>query len=497
MFRVFVFLGLLTHLTCIGIAQVPTLNASSIINSASQSSGAVAPGEAVTIFGSNLGPAVNACPNSSSSAPVSCGGVSVLVSGTAASLVSVQATQISFEVPQGIQGSVATIQVVATINNQVLQSAPVTIPITAAAPGLYTINPGSNVSGTFYHSNGSVVNAVYPAVPGELLLAYGTGFGKPQPPATPGAVAPFPATCCGVTVAGEATITNGAYSLDGIGIPGLDEIFFYVPPDAAAGNLAVVVTVSGQAASAVLLPVAATTQPTMSAIISSATGSAICESGSWATIYGNFLSATTRSWGATDFVGNLLPTTLDGVTVMVNGRNAAISYVSPGQVNILLPTDTALGSVPVIITNTLGSGTSTVTLQSYAPGFFTFQGKYAAAVHLDGTYVAPVGYLGVGVASRPAQPGEIIQIYGSGFGPTSPSLLSGLIVTTPAPLSGAAQLFVLIGGVPAPVQFAGVVGSGLYQINVVVPSLPNGDQVVTGIIGGASTQNQITISIKN
>src|SRR5215467_14503338 len=95
---------------------------------------------------------------------------------------------------------------------------------------------------------------------------------------------------------------------------------------------------------------------------------------------------TTRSWQISDFLKNALPLSLDGVSVTINGRPAAVSYITPGQVNAQAPDDSAIGPVEVILRNASTSTTSTAILQSYAPGFFTFQGKYVAAVHSDGAY---------------------------------------------------------------------------------------------------------------
>jgi uncharacterized protein (TIGR03437 family) len=71
--------------------------------------------------------------------------------------------------------------------------------------------------------------------------------------------------------------------------------------------------------------------------------------------------------------------------------------------------------------------------------------------------------------------GETVVIYAVGFGPTNPPVAAGQLY------SGAASCLtppqVTIGGVPAQVVFAGIVEAGLYQLNVVVPNLPSGDQL--------------------
>ena len=83
--------------------------------------------------------------------------------------------------------------------------------------------------------------------------------------------------------------------------------------------------------------------PVITAVVNSASGAPTIESGSWVSIYGTGLSTTTRAWQASDISGTKLPTTLDNVSVTINGKKAAIAYVSPGQLNVQAPTDTATG----------------------------------------------------------------------------------------------------------------------------------------------------------
>src|ERR1019366_2387295 len=199
-----------------------------------------------------------------------------------------------------------------------------------------------------------------------------------------------------------------------------------------------------------------------------------------------------------DFSGNNLPTTLNSVSVQINGKKAAISYISPGLPNVQAPTDNTIGPVPVVVSNASGTATGTVTLQSYSPAFFTFQAKYAAALHnTDGFYVAPAGYFGSTATSLPAQPGEVLQLYATGLGPTAPSVAAGQLVSTPAPLADLTQLHVIIGGVPATVQFAGITFPGVYEVNFIVPPLANGDQPIVASIAGVSFQTGLSISIQN
>jgi uncharacterized protein (TIGR03437 family) len=242
----------------------------------------------------------------------------------------------------------------------------------------------------------------------------------------------------------------------------------------------------------------ATGGPSITSVSNSASAAAAIESNSWVSIYGTGLSATTRSWQASDFIGSALPTTIDNVSVLIDGKKAAIAYVSPTQLNVLAPADTVSGTVPVQVTNAAGTAAGTANLQNYSPAIFTFQGKYAAARHnSDGVVVAPAGFLGSSVTSRPAQPGESIQIYATGLGATTPTVPSGQLVAAPAPLSDITQLHVTIGGAAATVQYAGIVAPGLYQINAMVPQLVDGDQPIVAAIGGASSQSGISLPIES
>ena len=112
---------------------------------------------------------------------------------------------------------------------------------------------------------------------------------------------------------------------------------------------------------------------------------------------------------------------------------------------------------------------------------------------VDGTYVLPVGAI-AGVTSRPAKPGETIIIYGVGFGPVTPPISAGQIVTESNQL--VASLQVSFGQTPAQVSYFGLAPQlvGVYQFNVVVPAVPDSDQVpLTFKLGGVpGTQTLVT-----
>jgi uncharacterized protein (TIGR03437 family) len=212
-------------------------------------------------------------------------------------------------------------------------------------------------------------------------------------------------------------------------------------------------------------------------------------------IFGPNLASTLRNWSTKDFAGTSLPTSLDGVSVTINGKPAFVAYVSPTQVNVIAPFDTATGPVPVVVTNNgLVSNTVNVQLAAFAPAFFLFKGTSIVAFHGDN--VTPVGAAGLVTGSTPAKPGETIVLWGTGFGPTTPAYPNGQLITSPLTLPNAPT--VTFGGASATVQYAGLSLAGIYQVNVTVPATaPDGDLLVVATMPGASTQATATITVQH
>jgi uncharacterized protein (TIGR03437 family) len=260
------------------------------------------------------------------------------------------------------------------------------------------------------------------------------------------------------------------------------------------GNLQIVTTVS--TASVAMTLVVKGTQPagTITGVANGGSFALGFASATWVSIFGTGLSASTASWGAGNFANGMLPASLNGVTVAINGIPAYVEYISPAQINVLAPDDPTTGAVQVQVTTAGQSSNSfTAQKQQFAPAFFTFDnGKYVAAQHANYSLLgAPSAISG----ATPAQPGETILLYGTGFGPSTPALPTADLVTTAEPLANAVTIS--IGSVAANVEFAGLVESGLYQFNVTVPSsLPSGDAVVVATIGGVESQTGLSITVQ-
>ncbi len=227
--------------------------------------------------------------------------------------------------------------------------------------------------------------------------------------------------------------------------------------------------------------------PVIRGVVNDANFSGAIASGTWISIFGTNLAPSAQVWGASDFVNGQLPTSLGGVSVMIDGKAAYVYYVSPTQLNVLAPADSATGVVSVSVTTAVGTATVQAIKASASPAFFQFSpasSKYIAALNQDNSYSGPVGLFGAAVTTRPAKPGEVIQLYATGLGPTSPMYPDGQLLTMAYPLPALPQ--VTVGGQTAVVQYAGLVSPGLYQVNVVVPQLPDGDYSVVVDLGRGS-----------
>jgi uncharacterized protein (TIGR03437 family) len=242
----------------------------------------------------------------------------------------------------------------------------------------------------------------------------------------------------------------------------------------------------------------ASTPPQITAVVDAAGSQSGISPGAWISIYGTNLAYTTRLWRDSEILGGKLPTLLDGVSVTIDGRLAAVNYISPLQLNVQVPDDTATGPVPVVVTTPQGTATINVPMQTVSPGLFMYQaanGRYVAAQHADYSIVGPPGlYPG---ASSPAKPGEVIILYTTGFGPTLPPTPSGQVVTSAAQVVNLSAISVTIGGQQAPVQWAGITMAGVWQLNVQVPAgAATGDAAIMAQIGGKSTQGGAFVTVQ-
>jgi uncharacterized protein (TIGR03437 family) len=219
---------------------------------------------------------------------------------------------------------------------------------------------------------------------------------------------------------------------------------------------------------------------------------------SWATIFGANLSTTTDTW-ANAIANGQLPTSLDGVRVMVGGKPAYVNFVSPGQINILVP-DIDPGSAQVTVATPPGtSSTFTVAASQYGPAFFTWPGNQPVATHQDFSFAARSDTF-AGTTIVPAQPGEVIVLWGTGFGPTSPTAPVGVQVPGSSTYSTRSLPAIQINNMNATVFGAALAPgfAGLYQVAIQVPSsLADGDWPVVATIAGVVSPGGVILSVRH
>ena len=121
-----------------------------------------------------------------------------------------------------------------------------------------------------------------------------------------------------------------------------------------------------------------------------------------------------------------------------------------------------------------------------------------AAGHVAATHAnnSPIGTATSTPVGTPAAPGELIILYGSGFGVTNPAAVNGQLQAGAAPL---VQLPVIqFNGATAAIAFGGLSATGLYQFNLTVPSaVQDGEASVTATTTGVSSPINGLITIKH
>jgi uncharacterized protein (TIGR03437 family) len=224
--------------------------------------------------------------------------------------------------------------------------------------------------------------------------------------------------------------------------------------------------------------------------------------GTFVEIYGSNLAFDTRGWSGADFNGINAPVSLDGTSVSIGGKTAFVNYISPGQVNVLVPSDAPTGQQPLTLTTAGGTASYTIAVNTVEPGLlappnFDIGGtQYVVALFPDYSYVLPAGAIS-GLSSSPAKSGDIIVLYGIGFGPVTPDIPAGQLVGEANSL--ATDFHIFIGGVECPVQYDGLAPSytGLYQFNIVVPNVAAGNQPLTLTVDGVNGAQTLYVAIGN
>jgi uncharacterized protein (TIGR03437 family) len=198
---------------------------------------------------------------------------------------------------------------------------------------------------------------------------------------------------------------------------------------------------------------------------------------------GEFISIFGANLATTTATDTTLPTGLGGVQVLVNGVAAAVRYVSPGQINAVIPLgiDTGIASIQVV--NSLGTSN---TVSNYVgdtqPGIFNSAVSTPAVFHGDNTIVS---------ASNPAVAGEELAVYLTGLGTLDSS----------GNATNLRYMQVDFSGVIGTIDYAGIEpgtplpAGGGYQMNVTVPSGTRSGPNYLGILGLSGYNDEALICV--
>lgn len=204
---------------------------------------AVSPGEIVTLYGDNLGPATLTTAQLDSTGQklsTSVAGTQVFFDTDPAPIVYTSAGQVSVIVPYSVQGKTSV--GVYPVYNGALQNIG-TISVAGSAPGIFTAD-GKQVAAL--NPDGSYNSASNPAPRGSTVVMFATGEGQTNPSGVDGQVAtspyPKPVLPVSITIGGQpaSLAYYGAAPGETAGVLQLNVV---VPQNIDPGNAAIVLTV--------------------------------------------------------------------------------------------------------------------------------------------------------------------------------------------------------------------------------------------------------------
>jgi uncharacterized protein (TIGR03437 family) len=185
--------------------------------------------------------------------------------------------------------------------------------------------------------------------------------------------------------------------------------------------------------------------------------------------------------------GKTVPASLNGASVTIGGKPAPLLYVSNKQMNVQVPVDVGTGAQPVVVNNGIGPSASfSVNVAQVAPQIF-FNPVAAVLKNADFSLVS---------AANPARAGDIVLVYATGLGTTTPAMPTGALAPATA-VANTAPVTATVGGQDADVIYSiaapGYVG--LYQVAVRIPSGVSGNVPVV-LQQGTTKSNVVNIAVQ-
>lgn len=309
-------------------------------------------------------------------------------------------------------------------------------------------------------------------------------------------------TLSGVTVGGGAPWLSAALIANATGVA------LSIDSSVAPGNYTATLDVASNAANPLTVRVSVDVVPpgpplaSIGGAVNNATfisGEPLAP-GEIAAVFGEQFSTTDVRFGSS----LPLPTSIEGVSVMVNGVAAPLYFTSAGQINFQVPYETQAGTAVIRVDRGGQTGNLiSAPVAAAAPRILMF-GEWGVALHQDNFLSVPERLVAQGVPARPAKAGDVLTIYGIGFGQTTPAVRTGegapggpLALVTPQPVVHFA--WTEASSRPVAPSFAGLSPGfvGLYQINVAVPAnLGRNDSLPVRIQQGNVSSNVFRLAVQ-
>jgi uncharacterized protein (TIGR03437 family) len=227
------------------VTAIPTPTITFVRNAASNAIMPISPGEIISIFGTNLGPATAVTTNTSVDFPTTLSETQVVFDNIPGAMWYTSATQINVVVPYEIAGRASTLMQVLYKNTP---SSTLNLQIAVAAPGIFTNQSGQVAA---FNQVGTINGPSNPAPKGSILQMFATGEGITTPAGVTGKIIPpdpnqlkHPVAPVAVTVGGVPAVVNYAGSAPGL-VSGSFQINVTIPDNAPSGNAVPIVLTVG------------------------------------------------------------------------------------------------------------------------------------------------------------------------------------------------------------------------------------------------------------
>jgi uncharacterized protein (TIGR03437 family) len=245
--------------------------------------------------------------------------------------------------------------------------------------------------------------------------------------------------------------------------------------------------------------------PTVDAAVSAASYADGAAPGELITLFGENIGPVVPA--ALNVTAGYVDKTLGGVSVKVDNIDAPMVYAGQHQISAQVPYGVALGAgKTIVVTNGANpSANGTIDIAATSPGIFTLDGSsggQAAAINTS----AATGAVTINSTGNAAKVGDAISLYltGEGVYTNTPTPVDGYVIPLGTLLSAmpilTTAVTVTIGGVAAPVTYAGAFDDGMLgvlQINATIPAHTTGPGTPVSVsIGGINTQLGVTIATK-